>query len=229
MRGMLNIRMLSVRAALLAVLVAGLMLPGAQAQSANQNQKSDKQASSSSHAQAPSASSKAAEEESAPTNKEHTGGPQEGIKIHGHWVIDVRNPDGKLVTHREFENSYLDTNFLSIILARQNSVGLWEVLLSGLGGTYTIGEPAQPGSIISKNLTISPSHDSVVLIGSWTAVDTADIRVVETAVAECPPSVAPATPCTDGFSNGFTSTALSPPISFVLGQIVQVTVTISFS
>ena len=29
----------------------------------------------------------------------------EGIKVHGHWVIDVRNLDGKLVTHREFENA----------------------------------------------------------------------------------------------------------------------------
>ena len=229
MRGILNIRMLSVRAALLAMLAAGLVLPGAQAQSANQNQKSEKQASGSSQEQAPSASSKAGEEESAPANKEHAGGPQEGIKVHGQWVIDVRNPDGKLVTHREFENSYIDTNFLSIILARQNSVGLWEVVLAGSGGAYTIGEPSQPGSIISKNLAISLSHDSVVLTGSWTAVDTADIRNVETAVAECPPSVAPATPCTDGFSNGFTDTAVSPPISFVAGQIVQVTVTISFS
>jgi hypothetical protein len=32
------------------------------------------------------------------------GGPQEGIKVHGHWVIEVRNPDGTLSTRREFEN-----------------------------------------------------------------------------------------------------------------------------
>jgi hypothetical protein len=29
----------------------------------------------------------------------------EGLTVHGYWKIDVRNPDGKLVTHREFENS----------------------------------------------------------------------------------------------------------------------------
>src|SRR2546423_15522419 len=32
-------------------------------------------------------------------------GQQEGIKVHGHWTIEVRNPDGTLVTHREFENA----------------------------------------------------------------------------------------------------------------------------
>ena len=31
-------------------------------------------------------------------------GTQEGIKVHGHWTIEVRNPDGKVVTHTEFEN-----------------------------------------------------------------------------------------------------------------------------
>jgi hypothetical protein len=29
----------------------------------------------------------------------------QGIKIHGHWVIDVRNPDGTLAQHRDFENA----------------------------------------------------------------------------------------------------------------------------
>jgi hypothetical protein len=42
MRGVPNMRMSSVRVALLAVLTAGLMVPGAQVQSLKQNQKSDK-------------------------------------------------------------------------------------------------------------------------------------------------------------------------------------------
>ncbi len=32
-------------------------------------------------------------------------GQSEGIKVHGHWIIEVRNPDGKVVERREFENS----------------------------------------------------------------------------------------------------------------------------
>jgi Na+-transporting methylmalonyl-CoA/oxaloacetate decarboxylase gamma subunit len=37
-------------------------------------------------------------------------GTHEGIKVHGHWTIEVKNPDGKLVTHREFENSLAPNN-----------------------------------------------------------------------------------------------------------------------
>jgi hypothetical protein len=33
------------------------------------------------------------------------GGTHEGIKVHGHWTIEVRKPDGKLISHTEFENS----------------------------------------------------------------------------------------------------------------------------
>ena len=29
----------------------------------------------------------------------------EGIKVHGRWVIEVRNPDGSVAQHREFNNS----------------------------------------------------------------------------------------------------------------------------
>jgi hypothetical protein len=32
-------------------------------------------------------------------------GNHEGIKVHGHWTVEVRNPDGKVVSHSEFENS----------------------------------------------------------------------------------------------------------------------------
>jgi len=41
--------------------------------------------------------------------KSDSGGKNEGIKVHGHWVIDVKNPDGSLAGHRDFENSRLRT------------------------------------------------------------------------------------------------------------------------
>jgi hypothetical protein len=38
--------------------------------------------------------------------KAHSAKPGgEGIKVHGHWVLEVKNPDGKLVERREFNNS----------------------------------------------------------------------------------------------------------------------------
>src|SRR2546428_3795116 len=48
---------------------------------------------------------KAQTQSKASARAESKGGQVEGIKVHGHWTIDVRNPDGKLVMHREFENA----------------------------------------------------------------------------------------------------------------------------
>lgn len=43
--------------------------------------------------------------QSAAQAERQRGGNHEGIQVHGHWTIDVRNPDGKLASHTEFENS----------------------------------------------------------------------------------------------------------------------------
>jgi len=61
---------------------------------------------------------------------------QEGIKVHGHWVIDVRNPDGSLAQHREFENSLVNggTQVLSQMLAGAVVPGNWAVLLGPSSG-----------------------------------------------------------------------------------------------
>lgn len=44
-----------------------------------------------------------------PTRRSGRRGSHEGIKVHGHWTIEVRNPDGKLVSHTEFENGLCTT------------------------------------------------------------------------------------------------------------------------
>jgi len=44
-----------------------------------------------------------ADEEEETANPQKTRG--EGVKVHGHWVIDVRNADGSLAQHRDFHNS----------------------------------------------------------------------------------------------------------------------------
>src|ERR1700722_13311663 len=54
---------------------------------------------------AQTATAKPAAEAAAPAAQSASKGPQEGIKSHGHWTIEVKNPDGRLVPHREFENA----------------------------------------------------------------------------------------------------------------------------
>ncbi|MBI3476963.1 MAG: hypothetical protein HY010_14625 [Acidobacteria bacterium] len=226
MQGMSNVRMLSVRAAIWIVLAATLALAAvAQAQSSKPN------TSATSRMQPTHEASKPTEKQSIAAQEEKPGGPKEGIQVHGHWVIDVRNPDGKLVTHREFENAYAGDTFLPRILSRQNSVGLWGILIGDGGGVnlFSISEPNDPGFADSKNLILSISGQAFVLRGSLTALREFGITLVMTEARYCDPNTAPVTPCLAGAVELFTTTHPSPPIGVASGQIVQVTVTISFS
>lgn len=60
-------------------------------------------------------------------------GTHEGIKIHGHWTIEVRNPDGTLAARREFENSinaYSGAQLVSAALTGGITMGGWQVALN---------------------------------------------------------------------------------------------------
>lgn len=60
--------------------------------------------------------------------------PQEGMSIHGHWTVTVRNPDGTIASHHEFENSVTNLG-KGIVLGfltgstypMQGSVPSWEL------------------------------------------------------------------------------------------------------
>ena len=59
-------------------------------------------------------------------------GNHEGITVHGHWTIEVRNPDGTVVTHREFENKLEQPSgglILANILSGASVSGEFAVLL----------------------------------------------------------------------------------------------------
>src|SRR5262245_35623432 len=61
--------------------------------------------------------------------QESAKGPGLGIKVHGHWTIDVRNPDGSLASHNEFENAFMGHQPLSGILARRLQITGYEFQL----------------------------------------------------------------------------------------------------
>ena len=69
----------------------------------------------------------------AATVERRPGGNHEGITVHGHWTIEVRNPDGKLVSHTEFENALAPSGgaaLLAGLLAGTVTPGSWEVYLA---------------------------------------------------------------------------------------------------
>lgn len=178
-------------------------------------------------------------------------GSHQGIKVHGHWTIEVRNPDRTLVTHREFENSLVSTPLLSSLLSRTNSVGYWSILILGPGGvapgsgicqgfkgiaTYcTINEAGlgeASGPDLFNTLVVSTGGtNGLVLNGTMIAFFTGTISEVQTNLIACPATFPVSSPCPfgSGTSWGFTDAVLSTPIQVSAGQTVAVTVNISFS
>ena len=58
--------------------------------------------------------------------KASPGGPHEGIKVHGHWAIVIKNTDGSVASRHEFENSLAPPNgagFLTRVMGRTATFG----------------------------------------------------------------------------------------------------------
>jgi hypothetical protein len=89
---------------------------------------------------APSAAAPAAKTVAAPaeapasaTAKPTAKVQQQGIMVSGRWVIEVRNPDGKVTAHREFENAIQPAGmtYLAALLAGNNAPGQLSIMLNG--------------------------------------------------------------------------------------------------
>jgi hypothetical protein len=176
-----------------------------------------------------------------------TGGPQEGIKVHGHWVIEVRNPDGSLATRREFQNALnpVGRRNLAGLLARASSAGRWSIAVIGAtplcpespSGVCFITESDSVANFsagvgVSTNLSVTlggSDSNEVVLSGSVTALQAGGISIVKTDQGVCPGTSA-AQACTNGNSAGdFSRSLLNSLLPVQQGQIIQVTVRFSFS
>ncbi len=102
------------------------------------------------------ASAVAEEDEKAPSAKQGS----EGIKVHGHWVLEVKNPDGKLVERREFNNSLVTggaslsgDQILAALLSGNASAG-------GFGIAFIAG-PAATAGIDTSSFCNAPAPGSL--------------------------------------------------------------------
>jgi hypothetical protein len=159
-----------------------------------------------------------------------TGGPTEGIKVHGHWTIDIKSADGTLIERHEFENALRPDGamLLARVLGRLGAPGEWVVFLWSPGATPNCSPNIIPCSLsessTSAPLAVSVNFDTLVLTGSFTSPDARSFTTASTQSGECPLNSAG---CSSA-RRSFTSKDF-PPISVQAGQIVQVTVAISFS
>ena len=95
----------------------------------------------------------------------------EGVKVHGHWVIDVRNPDGTLAQHRDFENSLTSPNggdaIITGLLTGTYVYGTWYVVESA---TQT-GKQICSSSIASGCAIMTATHNPIITSfcesGNW--------------------------------------------------------------
>jgi hypothetical protein len=75
----------------------------------------------------------AADEES--EGAESAQKPSDGIKVHGHWVIELKDKDGKVVDHRDFQNALNVNNGTSLLTYLLN--GQWIPSNYGLSAHQT--------------------------------------------------------------------------------------------
>jgi len=179
---------------------------------------------------------------------EPAGGAQpEGIKVHGHWTIDIRNSDGTLAAHHEIQNALVPVGggeqLLAGMLARIFVYPVWQVTLMGSGSTQPcdkdftgttspcmIVEPpsGRSGTEYSKNLTVRFNDKPVGTFALSGSVAAANDSIIEQVTSEWE-----AQDTIRGISHRgkFTEKQFggTSPISVRQGQIIQVTVVFSFS
>ncbi len=151
----------------------------------------------------------AAKEEAA---QKPSTGMNQGLKMHGHWTIDIKDPDGTLRQHHEFDNSiqYDGQNYLVGLMSGYGAAGPWEIYFSSVGavaGTSPCNTAAypycaivystttQPGAFVcgglytcATGLTITPTFGvgpTLTLAGSIAATQAGSIGFVGTGMNAC--------------------------------------------
>jgi hypothetical protein len=178
-------------------------------------------------------------------------GAAEGIKVHGHWTIEVRNPNGTLDSRREVENSLVvwaggGQTLLAGLMANYYSDPIWHVYLYGPDISGATGpclhegspnpwpcgivEPRSPwsGTEIFKNLVVGlpigpgmQQRPAGTLELSGSATAALDGSIVRVASNWY-------VTAKNTFGD-FTSKSLTPAIEVRAGQVIQVKVVFSFS
>jgi hypothetical protein len=180
---------------------------------------------------------------------EAAGASTGGIKVHGHWTIEVRDPDGTIVSRDEVQNAFNTASggqFLSQMLAGIITPGAWVVAVGSTpechpGATSflacTIAEPSTSGMAFdSHNLTATvpttgPNAGKLVLRGSVRAPSAMTLHSLQSMLWSCPQGTAPASCVSPAFTSLtlFSGKALAINRAVVADQVIDATVVISFT
>jgi hypothetical protein len=148
----------------------------------------------------------------------------EGIRVRGQWVIDVRDPDGTLAQHLEFDNALTPAgqHVLAGLLTGEWRIAHFEIHLGDSSGGFRMKDDNGATALVATRT----NANSAVLEASLKAPQSLQINNVATLAVKCDmPCTTPPAATATGFL--FTSHDLQV-MSITAGQIVQAKVTLSF-
>ena len=170
----------------------------------------------------------------------------QGIKVHGRWTIDVRNDDGTLAAHYEFDNALQGGGaqaLAGLLGSAYSHVNYWQVTLvgpnfggpcdfQGRPGPCTLTQHVGPGTAGLGELTLTvplnvvgaPSG-TIELNGLMRAVHGDPISSVRSALYLCVDAT-----CPGGYRVfNFSLHDLAAAIPIAANQVFEVKVVFSFS
>ena len=168
---------------------------------------------------------------------------REGIEVHGHWKIEIFNPDGTRASVTEFDNALTQEGRLNLLWYLLGTLihGSWQIQmdtnvcenLEHTGpGNCLIGEAGAGGFLVTaRTLVVSVPNYVLTLSGNVVAEYDGVVNGVSTRFNSCLGEQIFQSDCkvNSNYSAGFTQATLTQPESVLAGQTIQVTVTISFS
>ena len=178
------------------------------------------------------------------------GTPDGGVKVHGHWTVDIRNADGSLASHTEFENALQPTGsqLLVALLTKDLNISRWTMSIYGTGnGGPCKDEADNPvGCVIypDNGLGVPPGFENryfptLGLNAPKTADGSAYLGTLEvtgnfTASVADPISsvgsfVEGSSVAFGGVDYGFSGRYLDTPIQVAVGQKIYIKIVYSFS
>lgn len=157
----------------------------------------------------------------APQDREHA---HQTITVHGHWTLDVRNPDGTLAQHRDVENSLVDTGRVMLAKAlggKLQGLGDWILDLNAPDYVMRIlnagGGPRGPGESGNLLVLVDDVAGTLTLSGSVAVpIDHPDGVTISSVDSR------------SGVGGRFTHADLDSPVQVKARQTIDVSVTFSF-
>ncbi|CAM2010502.1 hypothetical protein [Acanthopleuribacter pedis] len=164
------------------------------------------------------------------------------IHVEGVWTIQIMNPDGSEASTRTFHNALVGASVLTALLNAEAVIGGSYLVLDDNAGNGPCSGSCEIGSSsLNAGLTYDSTNlvrsitgqnfETLVLSGSVTATSTHTVSSVVSWFCLCNGTTNNTTQCaaSPDSCSVLTRKTLASPINVTTGQIIQVTLEITFS